>query len=151
MSNENPFRLEIEQILLTRSHTRAAEVLRGMKRNLGNAEMSHEASAAGVPCNEDSIAYVCRLLRLTLADELVPAPSDAQEQAGLYRELLNYPHSPNMNQHIMTRLAQLQQVDPKVKLTPLGHRHLGANHTPRAEKQDPPCQDCREIHAGECM
>jgi hypothetical protein len=151
MSSENPFRLEIEQILLTRSHTRAAEVLRGMKRNLGNAEMSHEASNAGVPCNEDSIAYVCRLLRLTLADEFVPAPSDAQEQAGLYRELLNYPHSANLHQHIMTRLAQLQQIDPKVKLMPLGHGHLGANHTPRPEKQDPPCPDCRLIHAGECM
>lgn len=75
MSDQNPFRVEIEQILLTHSHTRAAKVLSGMKRNLTNAEMSHEASVAGQPCNEDSIAYVRRLVRLTLADELCTRPS----------------------------------------------------------------------------
>jgi hypothetical protein len=150
MSQQNPFRTEIEQILLSHPRTRAAKVLAGMKRNLTNAEMSQEASAAGQPCNAESIAYVRRMVRLTLADELVPAPSDAQEQAGLYRELLNYPHSSNLHQHIRTRLTQLQQMDPNVKRTPLEQGHLGANNVPRPEKQVPPCRECNLVHAGEC-
>jgi hypothetical protein len=151
VSEQNPYQGEIGHILLTRSNTRAAKVLSGMNRNLTNAEMSLEAGAAGEPCNEDSIAAVRRIVRLTLADERVPAPSDAQEQAGIYRELLNYPHSENLHQHIITRLTQLQQIDPKVKLTPLEHGHLGSNNVPRPERQVPPCRECNLVHAGECM
>jgi hypothetical protein len=150
MSDRNLFRAEIEQILLAHSHTRAAKVLRWEKRNLDNAQMSHEASAEGEPCNAESIAHVRRMLRLTLADELVPAPSDAQEQAGIYRELLNHPRSPNLHQHIRTRLTQLKQMDPNVKLTPLEHGHLGANNVSRPEKQVPPCRECNLVHPGEC-
>ena len=90
MSHQNPFRGEIEQILLSHPRTRAAKVLAGMKRDLTNAEMSEEASAAGQPCSADSIAYVRKTVRITLDDGLVSAPSDAEWQANLYRELLNY-------------------------------------------------------------
>src|ERR1700754_2909940 len=132
-----PFRAEIEQILLTHQRTRYAKVLNGMKRGLTDAEMSQEADAAGEPCNADSIAYVRRLVRLTLADERVPAPSDAEGQAGIYRELLNYRPSDELRQHTMARLTQLQQLDPSVKLTPLGDGYLGAKSAPTPGK--PPC------------
>ena len=82
-----------------------------MKRGLTDAEMSQEADAAGEPWSADSIAYVRRLVRLTLADELVPAPSDTEGQAGIYRELLNYQPSDELRQHIMARLTRLQQLD----------------------------------------
>ena len=150
MSGQNPFRSEIEQILLDHQRTRYAKVLSGMTRGLSDAEMSQEADAAGEPCRADSIAAVRKTVRLTLDDEFVAAPSDAEGQAGLYRELLNYSPTPGLRQHIFTRLTQLQQMDPKVKTTPLGNVHLGANDAPRPEKPEKVCPDCFQIHAGEC-
>lgn len=147
----NPLRAEIEQILLTHQRTRYAKVLSGMKRGLTDGKMSEEADAAGEPCSADSIAYVRRLVRLTLDDELVPAPSDAEGQAGMYRELLNYRRSPGLRQHIMTRLTQLQQLDRSVKLTPLGDVHLGANDAPQPAKPEQRCPHCNLVHNGECL
>jgi hypothetical protein len=121
-----------------------------MNRNLTNAAMSQEASAAGQPCSADSIAYVRKTVRLTLDDELVSAPSDAEWQANLYRELLNYRCSPDLRQHVMTRLARLQQMNPNIKLTPLEDVNLGAHGAGRPEKQEHPCPDCYLVHAGEC-
>lgn len=144
-------RAEIEQILLTHQRTRYAKVLSGMKRGLSDREMSVEAAAAGEPCNADSIADVRRLLRLTLDDELVPAPSDAESQAGLYRELLNHTRSPELDQHVKTRLSQLQKLDPQVKLTPLGDGYLGSKSTRRTEKREQKCPHCFLVHAGECL
>lgn len=72
-------------------------------------------------------------------------------QAGLYRELLNYPHSPALNQRIKTRLSQLQLRDPTIKLTPLGHVHLGGNDAARREKPEPQCDKCFMVHNGECL
>ena len=103
------------------------------------------------PCSADSIAYVRRLVRLTLADELVPAPSDAEGQAGIYRELLNYRPSDELRQHIMARLTRLQQLDPSVKLTPLGDGYLGAKNAPPLEKPEQSCPDCNLVHKGECL
>lgn len=150
MSQQNPFRTEIEQILLSHPRTRAAKVLAGMKRNLTNAEMSQEASAAGQPCSADSIAYVRKTVHITLDDGLVSAPSDAEWQANLYRELLNYHCSPDLRQHIMARLTRLQQMDSNVKMTPLEDVYLGAKGVRRPEKSETPCPDCWEVHAGEC-
>lgn len=61
-----------------------------------------------------------RIVRLTLDDELVTAPSEAEEQANLYRELLNYPRSPGLQQHVTTRLTQLRALGTNVRFTPLG-------------------------------
>lgn len=104
-----------------------------MLRGLSDAEMAKEAAEAGEPISADSIANVRRLVRLSMDDKLVPAPSDAEGQAGLYRELLNYRRSPELTQHIKTKLAKLQELDPKILLTPLGHVHLGAND-PRSQR-----------------
>ena len=89
-------------------------------------------------------------MRLSLYDELVPAPSDAASQAGFYRELLNYRRTPELTQHINTKLAKLRNLDPKILLTPLGHVQLGANDPARLEKQEVVCPDCFMVHAGEC-
>ncbi|KAA1244084.1 hypothetical protein F0Q45_25155 [Mycobacterium simiae] len=140
----------MEQILVSHQRTRYAKVLSGMKRGLTDSEMAQEADAAGEPCRADSIAYVRRLVRLTLDDELVPAPSDSEAQAAIYREVLNYRPSPELHQHIMTRLIQLRQIDPSVKLTPLGDVHLGANAAPRSEKPEQTCPHCFLVHNGEC-
>jgi hypothetical protein len=45
--------------------------------------------------------------------------------AALYRELLNYPMTPELRQHVTTRLTQLQQIDPSISLKPLGDIRLG--------------------------
>lgn len=141
---------EIKTILLANQRTRYAKVLDGMERGLTDAAMSEEATAAHQPCNAESIAQVRRMVRLTLDDELVPAQSDAEGQAGLYRELLNYERSPELHQHVMTRLTQLQAKDPKVKLTPLGDVRLGSNDAPPPGRPEQRCSDCNMVHAGEC-
>lgn len=144
------FRAEIEQILIDHPRTRYAKVLLGMRRGLTDAEMAEEAADAGEPINAESIADVRKLVRLSLDDELVPAPSDAAAQAGLYRELLNYRRSPELTQHIKTKLAKLRELDPKIPMTPLGHVHLGANNPSKREKPERVCPDCFMVHAGEC-
>lgn len=143
-------RAEIQQILIDHPRTRYAKVLLGMLRGLTDAEMAKEAAEAGEPISADSIAMVRRLVRLSLDDKLVPAPSDAEGQAGLYRELLNYRRSPELTQHIKTKLAKLRELDPKILLTPLGNVHLGANDPSKPEKPEKVCPYCFLVHAGEC-
>jgi hypothetical protein len=151
VSESTPFRAEIEDILANQSSTRFAKVLVGMTRGLTDAEMAQEAHAAGEPIRADSIAIVRRILRLTLSDELVTAPSEAEEQANVLRELLNHRCSPSLRQHITTRLAELWAVGPNVRFTPLGAGRLGANDSSRRAKLAQPCPKCNEIHSGECF
>lgn len=150
MSDHNPFRDEIEQILLKHPRTRYAKVLIGMKQNLTDAEIAADAAAAGEPVKPDRITEVRRNVQLTLNDKLA-TPSEAEMQAGLYRELLNYPRSPELHQHIKTRLTQLRQLDPSIKPTPLGNVRLGANDAPRPEKPETRCDKCFMAHTGECL
>lgn len=150
MSDPNPIRMEIEQILLSHPRTRFAKVLRGMKDGLDDHTMSQKAHAEGQPIRADSIAAVRRIVSLTLNDELVTAPSEAEEQSNVYRELLNYPRSPGLQQHIVTRLTQLQAIGLNVRMTPLGESRLGAKDQPRAVLQQPKCAKCNIEHAGEC-
>lgn len=145
-----PLCAEIEKILVDHPRTRYAKVLLGMRRGLNDAEMAIEAIESGEPINAQSIGYVRKLVRLSLNDELVSAPSDAAEQAGIYRELLNYRCSPELRQHIRTKLAKLRELDPKILLTPLGHVHLGANDPSKAQRPERVCPDCFLVHAGEC-
>jgi hypothetical protein len=105
VTDSNPFRSEIEQILTDHPRTRFAKVLLGMNRGLIDADMAQEAHADGESIRADSIAAVRRIVLLSLNDELVTAPSEAEEQANVYRELLNYSRSPELNQHITTRLT----------------------------------------------
>lgn len=150
MTDRYPFREEIEQILLAHPRTRYAKVLQGMKQNLTDAEMADAAAAAGEPVNLDRITEVRRVVGLTLDGE--PAtPSEAEMQAGLFRELLNYPRSPELRAHVTMRLAQLQAIDPNVKLTPLGDVRLGRNDAARPETAQPRCPQCFMVHAGECL
>ncbi|ORA16378.1 hypothetical protein [Mycobacterium asiaticum] len=150
MIESNPFREEIEQILLKHPRTRCAKVLIGMKQNLTDTEMAAAAAAAGEPVQPDRITEVRRNVQRALDDTLA-TPSEAEMQAGLYRELLNYPRSPELRRHTNTRLAQLQQLDPSIKLTPLGDIRLGANDAPRPQKPEPRCNRCFMIHNGECL
>lgn len=143
-------RAEIEQILVEHPRTRFAKVLLGMKRGLTDNQMAQEAKAAGESIRTDGVAAVRRIVRLTLDDELVTASSQAEEQANLYRELLNYPRSPELQQHIVTRLTQLQAIGPNVRMTPLGDVRLGANDASKSDNQESRCPSCSLIHAGEC-
>lgn len=151
MTDTNPIRAEIEQILAGHPRTRFAKVMLGMNRGLTDEEMAKEAQAAGESIRADSIAAVRRIVRLTLSDELVTAPSEAEEQANFYRELLNYRRSPELAQHITTRLTQLRALGPNVRFTPLGDVRLGANDASQREKLEPPCPECNQIHRGECL
>jgi hypothetical protein len=150
MSGQNPLRDEIEQILLKHPRTRYAKVLVGMKQNLTDADIAAAAAAAGEPVKVDRITEVRRNVQLTLDDKLA-TPSEAEMQAGLYRELLNYPRSPELDQRIKTRLTQLQQFDPTIKPTPLGNVRLGGNDAARLEKPEPRCDKCFMVHNGECL
>ncbi|MCV7176155.1 hypothetical protein [Mycolicibacterium sphagni] len=151
MSDHNPFRAEIEQILTDHPHTRFAKVLLGMKRGLTDVEMSQEATGTGEPIRADGIAAVRRIVRLTLNDEFVTAPSEAEEQANVYRELLNHPRSPELHQHINTQLTKLDGIGPNVRWTPLGEGRLGANDQPRGARPQQKCEKCNLYHAGECQ
>ncbi|AGB26870.1 hypothetical protein Mycsm_06755 (plasmid) [Mycobacterium sp. JS623] len=151
MAEPNPFRAEIELILTEHPRTRFAKVLLGMRRGLTDGEMAQEAHAAKESIRADSIAAVRRIVRLTLNDELVTAPSEAEEQSNLYRELLNYPRSPELRQHISTRLTQLRALNPNVRMTPLGDVRLGANDQSRPERPESRCEKCFMIHNGECL
>ncbi len=144
-------RAEIEQILVNHPRTRYAKVLIGMRSGLTDAEMADEAIKAGKPIKAESIAYVRRLVRLSLDDQIVPAPSDAAAQAGFYRELLNYRCSPELKQHVNTKLAKLRVLDTKILLTPLGHVHLGGNDPSEPEKPERVCPECLLVHAGDCL
>ncbi|MEZ0343129.1 hypothetical protein ACAG25_24515 [Mycobacterium sp. pV006] len=125
-------------------------MLEGMHRGLSNEEMSAEADRDGIPCSADSIAMVRRTLLLTLADQLHPAPSDAESQSYLYREVLNHDHSPELHKLVMARLSQLQAIDSNVKLTPLGNVNLGGGPHRRPDKLPPLCTQCGTHHPGEC-
>ncbi|MEZ0385223.1 hypothetical protein [Mycobacterium sp. pW045] len=152
MTTLPPLMAEIEAILLANvGRTRFSLVLEGMRRGLSNEEMSAEADRDGIPCSAESIGMVRRTLTLTLADQLHPAPSDAENQSYLYREVLNYDHSPELHQLVMTRLHELQAIDPNVKLTPLGNVHLGAGNCRSAGKLPELCTKCWTHHAGECL
>jgi hypothetical protein len=150
MTEMNPIRAEIERLLLAHPRTRYAKVLEGMTQNLTDAQMATAAVAAGEPVTVERITDVRRIVRQTLDDQLA-TPSEAEMQAGLYRELLNYPRSPELRQHVDTRLTQLQALDPTVKLTPLGDVRLGANDAKRPVRSEVTCPDCFQIHAGECF
>ena len=137
MSDENPFRDKIEQILLKHPRTRYAKVLIGMKQNLTDAEIAAAAAAAREPVKVDRITTeVRRNVQLTLDDKLA-TPSEADMQAG--------------GQHVNLRLTQLQQLDPTIKPTPLGNVRLGANDAARQEKPEPRCDKCFMVHNGECL
>ncbi|WP_231997175.1 hypothetical protein [Mycobacterium sp. 1245111.1] len=114
-----------------------------------DAQMVSEAAAANQPVNLDRIAEIRRIVRQTLDDELA-TKSEAEMQAGPYRELLNYERSPGLAQRVTTRLKQLQQLDPIVKLTPLGDVRLGANDASRPEMPEQVCPDCFLMHNGDC-
>jgi hypothetical protein len=62
---------------------------------------------------------------MTRDGQLADRTARAQSQAALYRELLNYPMTPELRQHVTTRLTQLQQIDPSISLKPLGDIRLG--------------------------
>jgi hypothetical protein len=67
----------------------------------------------------------------------------------VYREALNYDHTPELHETAISRLRQLQEIDPNVKLTPLGDVHLGGHGKP-VEKLPQRCPQCWLHHAGEC-
>jgi hypothetical protein len=90
----------------------------------------------------ERIAYVRETVRMTLDGQLADRTARAQSQAALYRELLNYPLTPELRQHVTTRLTQLQQIDPSISLKPLGDIRLGANKRRSATTPEPPCKKC---------
>ena len=146
MSDRSPLMTEIEQILLDHPRTRFAKVLRDMKDGLDDDQMSQKAHAEGQPIRADSIAAVRRIVRLTIDDQLVTAPSEAEEQANLYPGLLNHPRSPELQQLIPTRLTQLRAIGPNVRMTPLGAGLLDANAQPRATRPETLCGKCFTHH-----
>jgi hypothetical protein len=143
-------RAEIEQILIDHARTRAAKVLIGMCNELTDADMAAASIEEGQPINAESVAAVRRLVRMTLDDQIVPAPSDAAAQAAIYRELLNYRRSDELTQHIRTKLAKLRAIDPTIPDTPLGHIVLGGPGGTPQGKPEEVCQQCFLVHSGEC-
>jgi len=50
--------------------------------------------------------------------------------------------TPELRQHVTTRLTQLQQIDPGTSLQPLGDIRRGANKRPSSTTPKPPCKKC---------
>jgi hypothetical protein len=98
----------------------------------------------------EGAADVWKAVRMTLNDEPTTVKKWASLQGVLHRELLHYPLSPGLRQHVATGLAKLQQIDPTIKAEPLGHIKLGANERRGPEKEHPPCKGCGLVHKGEC-
>ena len=96
-----------------------------MQKGLTDAEMAGEAVRAGEGVRVERIAYVRETVRMTLDGQLADRTTRAQSQAALYRELLDYPMTPELRQHVTTRLTLLQQIDPSISLKPLRDIRLG--------------------------
>jgi len=114
-------RQEIERVLVNNPRTRYAKVLIGMRRGRSDATMAKEFFAEeGKRISSESVGEVRRLVALTLEGKLVSARSDAAAQARIYRELLNHqPISPELDEHISAKLAELRKLDPDIPSTPL--------------------------------
>jgi hypothetical protein len=151
MSATNPLRAEIDEILRRNPRTRYAKVLLGMERGLTDAQIAQDAVRAGESVDTKRIAWVRETVRMTLDGEVAVGAARAKNQAGLYRELLNYSMSPDLSQHIKTRLAQLQGIDPTITNEPLGDVHLGRNDKSSAREPEKPCDKCFTVHKGECL
>jgi hypothetical protein len=81
MSDQNPFRDEIEQILLKHPRTRYAKVLIGMKQNLTDAEIAAAAAAAG---REDELKASGQLEQLAASfARLDPPPAGTRRQVAM--------------------------------------------------------------------
>jgi hypothetical protein len=137
MSDQYPFRTEIEQILRKNTRSHFAKRFLGMQKGLTDAEMAEEAVRAG-----ERIAYVRETVRLTLEVNWPTARHGPSRRPRCNRELLNYPMTPELRQQVTTRLTQLQQIDPSISLKPLGDIRLGANKRPRSTTPEPPCKKC---------
>ena len=142
MSDQYPFRTEIEQILRKNTRSHFAKRFLGMQTGLTDAEMAEEAARAGEGVRVERIAYVRETVRMSLDGQLADRTARAQSQAALYRELLNYPMTPELRQHVTTRVTQLRQIDPSISLKPLGDIRLGANKRPSSTTPEPPCKKC---------
>ena len=152
MAMSNELRAEIETIMTEHQGTLFAKVLVGMSNGLSNEEMSAQADSARQPIRADGIAAVRRIVAMCLNDDLVTAPSEAEEQANFYRELLNHQPSPELAQHITTRLTMLAAIGPNVRFTPLGEGTLGNPGPGLVDKPEPPrCPKCGLHHTGECF
>lgn len=66
------------------------------------------------------------------------------------RERRECPLSPDLRQHVDTRFAQLQQIEPRIKKEPLTYTKLGANDKRKRERKQARCEACGLEHAGEC-
>ena len=116
---QNPFRGEIQEVLRSNARTRYAKVLLGMERGLTDEQMAEEADRAGEPAQPATIRRAREAVRMTLDDELAADKDRAGSQGGLYRELLNYSLSLGLRQHVVTRIAQLQKINPQISAEPL--------------------------------
>jgi hypothetical protein len=145
MAADNPIRKEIEQILRTHTRSHFAQNFVHTQRGLTVDQIAQEMRVT-----PERAADVSTAVRITLDDEQVTNKKWANLQAALLRELLNYPMSPGLRQHVATRLAQLQHIDPSISSEPLGNINLGANARPRPPKPEKPCAKCFQYHVGEC-
>jgi hypothetical protein len=102
VSDQNPFRAEIEQILRAHTRTRYAKVFLGMTRGLSDDQMAKESVLAGEPVQPKRIAWIRETVRMTLDDELATGTTRAKNQAGRYQELRNCPMSQELRQHVTT-------------------------------------------------
>jgi hypothetical protein len=139
-------RAEIEQILRTHRRSHFAQNFVLMERGLRVDDIAREMCVS-----RDRAADVSKAVRMTLTGEPVTMKKWASLQAAIYRELLNCQMSPELHQHVKTRLAELQQIDSTIKSEPLGHINLGANDRQKPEKPRDPCPSCFQIHSGECL
>lgn len=141
----NPHRAEIEQMLRAHKRSHFAQTFALMEAGLSDQEISIRMNVS-----PQRSTRVRKAVDKTLADEPIAAKTWANIVAAIYRELLNYPMSDGLRQHINTRIAQYQTIDPTIPSAALGNLVLGSQTRPRPERPQGVCADCRTEHSGDC-
>ncbi len=141
----NPYRAEIEKMLLTHTRSHFAQTFVHMA-----AGLSDEQIAAHMNVSPQRSTQVRKAVQKVLVDEPITAKTWAGMVAAVYRELLNYSMSDGLRQHVNTRIAHYQKIDPSISSAALGNLVLGSQIRPKPEKPQAVCPDCKLMHVGDC-
>lgn len=145
IAGSNPYRVEIEQMFRTHTRSHFAQTFVRVEAGLSDEQISVEMRVS-----PQRSTRVRKAVQMVLADAPISAKTWATIAAAIYRELLNYTMSDGLRQHVNTRIAQYQRIDPAIPSAALGNLVLGSNVRPKAERTHDVCPACQIAHGGEC-
>lgn len=140
--------LEAEMLQLLRGtateHNFRGILLMPLEQRLTTTEIAERMNI-----DHKSVAARIKGLRALFNEEL-PTPGDAIYRARDYQLALSQGPSKELRSYIMNKLSLLNEMDPRVKLSPSlskqMHGGLAASHS----QPQPVCPRCDLAHAGDC-